>query len=114
MPISTRYVFIASMDVNPEKEDLFNEVYDTEHVPYLLECLTVHPSQERREPGNADCRQYRARMARWAGAFCCRPVHRPGRAGVLCAGNRPAARRRTGGQIGESRAVPHDFGGHAM
>ena len=37
MPISTRYVFIASMDVNPEKEDLFNEVYDTEHVPYLLD-----------------------------------------------------------------------------
>ena len=22
-------------------------------------------------------------MARWAGAFCCRPVHRQGRAGVL-------------------------------
>jgi len=23
------------MDVNPDKEDLFNEVYDREHVPYL-------------------------------------------------------------------------------
>ena len=33
MPIGTRYVFIASMDVDPEKEDLFNEVYDTEHAP---------------------------------------------------------------------------------
>ena len=33
MPIGTRYVFIASMDVDPDKEDLFNEVYDTEHVP---------------------------------------------------------------------------------
>jgi hypothetical protein len=35
MPIKTRYVFIVSMDVEPEKEALFNEVYDTEHVPYL-------------------------------------------------------------------------------
>ena len=30
-----RYLFTASMDVDPEKEDLFNEVYDTEHVPLL-------------------------------------------------------------------------------
>jgi hypothetical protein len=30
--ISTRYVFLASMDVTPEAEALFNEVYDTEHV----------------------------------------------------------------------------------
>ena len=36
MSISTRYVFIASMDVTPEAEPLFNEVYDTEHVPNLL------------------------------------------------------------------------------
>src|SRR5688572_21908776 len=35
MPIKTKYVFIVSMDVTPEKEALFNEVYDTEHVPYL-------------------------------------------------------------------------------
>ena len=41
MPIGTRYVFIASMDVDPDKEDLFNEVYDTEHVPYLLEVPGV-------------------------------------------------------------------------
>jgi hypothetical protein len=32
-----RYLFKVSMDVAPEKEALFNEVYDTEHVPYLLE-----------------------------------------------------------------------------
>ena len=31
-----RYLFIASMDVKPEKEALFNEVYDTEHIPLLL------------------------------------------------------------------------------
>jgi hypothetical protein len=30
------------MDVDPEKEDLFNEVYDTEHVPNLLKVPGVH------------------------------------------------------------------------
>lgn len=41
--MSTRanYVFIASMDVDPDKEALFNEVYDTEHVPMLLEVPGV-------------------------------------------------------------------------
>jgi hypothetical protein len=29
MPITTKYLFVASMDVDPDKEDLFNEVYDT-------------------------------------------------------------------------------------
>ena len=41
MPFKTRYVFIASMDVAPEKEALFNEVYDTEHVPNLLKVPGV-------------------------------------------------------------------------
>jgi len=36
MPASTKYLFIASMDIEPEYEDLFNEVYDTEHIPALL------------------------------------------------------------------------------
>ena len=36
MPLQTRYVFSAAMDVEPAKEALFNEVYDTEHVPLLL------------------------------------------------------------------------------
>jgi hypothetical protein len=35
----TRYLFVVSMDVQPEKEALFNEVYDTEHIP----CLTSVP-----------------------------------------------------------------------
>ena len=51
MPIATKYLFIASMDVEPGKEALFNEVYDEEHVPSLLEVpgvvsvtrLTVEP-----------------------------------------------------------------------
>jgi len=30
-----KYLMIASMDVDPEHEALFNEVYDQEHVPNL-------------------------------------------------------------------------------
>jgi len=37
----TRYVFTASMDVDPDKEALFNELYDTEHVPLLLKVPGV-------------------------------------------------------------------------
>src|SRR2546428_13863850 len=36
MPIQTRYLFSAAMSVRPDKEALFNEVYDKEHVPSLL------------------------------------------------------------------------------
>ncbi|WP_025770014.1 hypothetical protein [Thioalkalivibrio sp. HK1] len=35
------YIFIAAMDVDPEKEALFHEVYDSEHVPALLEVPGV-------------------------------------------------------------------------
>lgn len=41
MPINTKYLFVASMDVDPDKEALFNEVYDTEHVPNLLKVPGV-------------------------------------------------------------------------
>ena len=36
MSSNSPYLFTASMDVRPDKEGLFNEVYDTEHVPVLL------------------------------------------------------------------------------
>ena len=36
MPFQTSYLFSAAMDVELEKEALFNEVYDKEHVPTLL------------------------------------------------------------------------------
>jgi hypothetical protein len=36
MPITARYLFSAAMDVEPGKDALFNEVYDTEHVPLLM------------------------------------------------------------------------------
>lgn len=41
MPGKAKYVFIASMDVAADKEALFNEVYDTEHVPMLLKVPGV-------------------------------------------------------------------------
>ena len=37
----TKYVFTASLDVDPAKEDLFNEIYDAEHVPFLLKVPGV-------------------------------------------------------------------------
>jgi hypothetical protein len=41
MPIHTPYLFSAAMDVDPAREALFNEVYDREHVPLLLEVPGV-------------------------------------------------------------------------
>lgn len=42
MAVTSKYLFVASMDVDPDKEALFNEVYDTEHVPNLLKVPGVH------------------------------------------------------------------------
>jgi hypothetical protein len=36
MTMSSRFLFSAAMDVTPEREKLFHEVYDTEHVPLIL------------------------------------------------------------------------------
>ncbi len=41
MPVTTKYIYIASMDVDADKEALLNEVYDTEHVPALLQVPGV-------------------------------------------------------------------------
>ena len=41
MPIASKYMFIVSMDVAKDKEALFNEVYDTEHVPLLMKVPGV-------------------------------------------------------------------------
>ena len=35
MPITGKWIFTAAIDVDPDKEALFNEVYDTEHIPHL-------------------------------------------------------------------------------
>lgn len=51
MPIATKYLFFASMDVASEKEALFNEVYDQEHVPALLKVPgVISVSRLKQEP----------------------------------------------------------------
>ena len=42
MTINSKYIFVASMDVDADKEALFNEVYDIEHIPNLLKVPGVH------------------------------------------------------------------------
>lgn len=63
MPLTTGFVLIASMDVNPAHEDLFNEVYDTEHVPHLLAL-----------PGVCDVTRIKARTAEIAIAGGTQPL----------------------------------------
>jgi hypothetical protein len=41
MAVQTSYLFVVSMDVAPDREALFNEVYDKEHVPNLLKVPGV-------------------------------------------------------------------------
>ncbi len=45
MPIESSYVLIVSMDVKRGHEDEFNDVYDTEHVPYLLDVPGVRSAK---------------------------------------------------------------------
>ena len=35
MPYKAKYLLVVSMDVDPDHEALFNEVYDQEHIPNL-------------------------------------------------------------------------------
>lgn len=41
MPIHSRYLFSAAMDVAPAKEALFHEVYEQEHIPLILQVPGV-------------------------------------------------------------------------
>ena len=41
MPLQTRFLFSASMDVDPEREALFHRLYEEEHIPALLEVPGV-------------------------------------------------------------------------
>ena len=41
MSFQTKYVFSAAMDVEPAKDAIFNEVYDKEHIPMLLQVPGV-------------------------------------------------------------------------
>ena len=42
MALVGKYLFIVSMDVDPKFEDLFNEVYETEHVPNICQVPGVN------------------------------------------------------------------------
>ena len=41
MSDKARYLFIASMDIDADKEDLFNQVYDSEHIPLIMKVPGV-------------------------------------------------------------------------
>jgi hypothetical protein len=41
MPVNSKYLFVVSMDVDADKAALFNEIYDTEHIPNLLKVPSV-------------------------------------------------------------------------
>ena len=40
--MKSKYVFIVSMNVHNKYEELFNNVYDEEHIPYLLKVPGVN------------------------------------------------------------------------
>ena len=50
MAEKSKYLFIASMDVDPAKEALFNEVYDFEHCPELSKVPGVGPITRFEQP----------------------------------------------------------------
>jgi len=55
MAITSKYIFAASMDVAPDKEALFNEVYDIEHDALPISsafpaCSLPRASKGRRSP----------------------------------------------------------------
>lgn len=51
MSKSAKYLFVVSMDVQPDREDLFNEVYDQEHVPFLTSVPgVISATRSVREP----------------------------------------------------------------
>ena len=41
MAVKAKYLMIASMDVDAERDTIFNEVYDKEHVPNLMKVPGV-------------------------------------------------------------------------
>ena len=68
------YIFCVSMDVEPSKEAVFNEVYDTEHIPLILKV-----------PGVVSARRWKMEPAT-PGAGRAKCVRSPGTAAMYCAG----------------------------
>ena len=66
LPITSQYLFVTNMDVDKDKEGLFNKVYDTEHIPHLLTPSLAPP------PAATPCRLLR----RFGGTAA--PPKRPG------------------------------------
>ena len=44
----SEYLYLVQLDIPDEKEDDFNRIYDTQHVPYILEV-----------PGVESCTRYK-------------------------------------------------------
>ena len=80
MPITAKYLFIVSMDVEPDKEDLFNEVYDTEHVPDILQVPgVISATRMKLEPisasvGGSMSAWVTPATKSWSAAFAPRPI----------------------------------------
>ena len=45
MPIESAYILVVSMDVDPDHEDAFNEIYDNDHVAALLKVPGVRSAK---------------------------------------------------------------------
>jgi hypothetical protein len=41
MPLMSKYLFVASMDVDPNKQALLEDVYDTDHIPHIASVAGV-------------------------------------------------------------------------
>ena len=41
MPSEAKYLYVVMLDVDPDKEQLFNELYNQEHIPALLKVPGV-------------------------------------------------------------------------
>jgi hypothetical protein len=41
MALDAKYLYVVMMDVEPDKEDLFNKTYDEEHIPVLTKVPGV-------------------------------------------------------------------------
>ena len=67
MRLKAKYLFIVSMDVEAEYEDLFNEVFDAEHVPNICNVPGVNAAY-RLKPGRCPTEQRRSGWRQGDGA----------------------------------------------
>ena len=71
MPIKSNYLFVVSMDVDPDKEVLFNEIYDIEHVPNQLKVPGVYAAARMRRAVRPQYRRRgEAHRAGWPALHC--------------------------------------------